>query len=67
MAFEHAGLDYREYVKTDERFLRPAEVDTLLGNAEKARRKLGWQARTSLPEVIGMMVEADLHRLGRAT
>ena len=67
IAFEHVGLDYRDYVKTDERFLRPAEVDVLLGNAAKAHRKLGWQARTSLPDVIAMMVEADLRRLGRAT
>ena len=67
IAFEHVALDYRDYVKTDERFLRPAEVDVLLGNAAKAHRKLGWQARTSLPDVIAMMVEADLRRLGRAT
>lgn len=64
LAFEHVGLDYRDYVKTDPRFLRPAEVDVLLGNAAKAERKLGWRPRTPLPELIGMMVEADLRRLG---
>jgi len=64
LAFEHVGLDYHEYVKMDERFLRPAEVDVLLGNPAKAHAKLGWRAATPLPELIGMMVEADLRRLG---
>jgi GDPmannose 4,6-dehydratase len=64
IAFEHVGLDYREYVRTDDRFLRPAEVDVLLGNPAKAQRKLGWKPKTTLNELIGMMVEADLRRHG---
>jgi GDPmannose 4,6-dehydratase len=63
LAFERVGLDYRDYVKTDPRYLRPAEVDVLLGNPNKARTVLGWQPRTPLPELIGLMVEADLRRL----
>ncbi len=64
IAFEHVGLGYQDYVKADPRFLRPAEVDVLLGNPAKAERKLGWRPKTPLKELIGMMVEADLHRLG---
>ena len=45
-------------------FLRPAEVDVLLGNPAKAGRALGWKARTSLAELVGLMVDADLRRLG---
>ncbi|MCS6889699.1 MAG: GDP-mannose 4,6-dehydratase [Chloroflexus sp.] len=44
----------------DQRFMRPAEVDLLIGDATKARQKLGWQPRTSFPELVQMMVEADL-------
>jgi GDPmannose 4,6-dehydratase len=64
IAFEHVGLDYQNFVKTDPRFLRPAEVDVLLGDSSKARSKLGWQPRTPLRDLIGMMVDADLRRLG---
>jgi GDPmannose 4,6-dehydratase len=63
LAFSRVGLDYREYVKVDPRFMRPAEVDVLLGNPAKAKAKLGWNPRTSLEELIGMMVDADLRRL----
>jgi len=62
IAFAHAGLDYAEFVKVDERFLRPAEVDLLLGDATKAREKLGWKPETTLEEMIAEMVEADLAR-----
>ena len=64
LAFEHVGLDYQRYVRTDERFRRPAEVDVLLGNAAKARTRLGWQPRTSLGQLIATMVDADMRRLG---
>jgi GDPmannose 4,6-dehydratase len=63
LAFEHVDLDYRDYVKTDPRYLRPAEVDVLLGNPAKARAVLGWRPRTALRDLIEMMVEADLRRL----
>lgn len=63
LAFSHAGLDYERYVKMDPAFMRPAEVEVLLGNPTKAQRKLGWTARTSLRQLVEMMMEADLRRL----
>ncbi len=60
LAFSYVGLDYRDYVVIDQRFMRPAEVDLLIGDASKARKKLGWQPRTSFTELVQMMVEADL-------
>lgn len=63
LAFRHAGLNYMDHVVIDERFMRPAEVDVLLGNPAKAKEKLGWAPRTSMSELIAMMVEADLRRL----
>ncbi len=63
LAFSHVGLDYEPYVKIDASFMRPAEVDILLGNPAKARSKLGWTPRTSLPQLVEMMMEADLRRL----
>lgn len=65
LAFAHVGLDYHDYVRIDPRFYRPAEVDILLGHPEKAASRLGWQARTSLEELVAMMVEADLERVSR--
>jgi len=65
LAFAHVGLNYEDYVKVDPRFYRPAEVDILLGNPAKAVKQLGWQARTTLDELVGMMVEADLARVSR--
>ena len=65
IAFEHVGLDYREYVIVDPQFFRPAEVDVLLGNPAKAKERLGWVARTSLHDLIAMMVESDLRRVRR--
>ncbi|WP_312318583.1 GDP-mannose 4,6-dehydratase [Stenotrophomonas sp.] len=63
IAFAHVGLDYQDYVVIDEKYMRPAEVDVLLGNPAKAQAKLGWQPRTSLTELITSMVDADLRRL----
>jgi GDPmannose 4,6-dehydratase len=60
LAFGHVGLDYEQYVKVDERFFRPAEVDLLVGDASKARKQLGWEPRTSFPELVHMMVDGDL-------
>src|ERR671919_621250 len=65
IAFEHAGLDPERHVRLDPRFLRPAEVEHLIGDATKAREKLGWEPRTSFEEMIRLMVDADLELLGR--
>jgi GDPmannose 4,6-dehydratase len=65
IAFSHAGLDPEEYVRIDPREFRPAEVDHLVGDASKAREKLGWEPRTSFRELIELMVDADLERLSQ--
>ena len=62
LAFAHVDLDYKEYVKLDPRFVRPAEVDTLLGDPKKAREILGWEPETSFEELVRMMVDADMER-----
>jgi len=66
LAFGHVGLDYEEFIRVDPAFLRPAEVDVLLGDASKAKAKLGWSATTSLEQLTAEMVEADLERYRRA-
>jgi GDPmannose 4,6-dehydratase len=63
IAFAHVGIDPEGHVKSDPEFLRPAEVDQLVGDASKARRQLGWEPKHSLRELVTMMVEADLTRL----
>jgi GDPmannose 4,6-dehydratase len=63
IAFEHVGLNYEDYIVIDPKFYRPAEVDILIGNPTKAREKLKWTAKTTLEELIVMMVEADLERV----
>lgn len=65
VAFKVAGLDYEKYVVTDPRFYRPAEVDLLIGNAEKAGRVMGWEPAVSFKELIRMMVESDLEALSQ--
>ena len=60
VAFEHLDLDWREYVVQDERYMRPAEVDLLVGDAGKAGEMLGWEPSTSFTELVKMMVDADL-------
>ena len=59
-AFEYVGLNYRDYVTIDPRFLRPAEVDVLVGNPEKARNKLGWAPEVTFEQLVHMMMEEDL-------
>jgi len=59
-AFDHLGLDWEEYVKIDPKLLRPAEVDYLVGNANKAKAKLGWQPRVTFENLIKMMTDSDL-------
>jgi GDPmannose 4,6-dehydratase len=63
IAFGHVGLDPDDHVRVDPQFLRPAEVDHLVGDATQAREILGWEPRTSFKELIEMMVDADLERL----
>jgi GDPmannose 4,6-dehydratase len=63
LAFRHVGLDYEKYVVTDKKFERPAEVDVLVGNAAKAKAVLGWKPKTSLEELVAMMVDADMARV----
>jgi GDPmannose 4,6-dehydratase len=63
IAFEHAGLDWERYVLTDATYLRPAEVDHLVGDASKARAEFGWEPRVSFEQLARMMVDADLERL----
>jgi GDPmannose 4,6-dehydratase len=60
VAFAHVGLNYEDYVVRDHRFLRPAEVDLVVGNAEKATRVLGWTPTVAFHELIRMMIESDL-------
>jgi len=62
LAFAHVGLNYQDYVTADPAFFRPAEVDVLLGNADKAQAKLGWKAETTLEDMMAEMVDADLFR-----
>ncbi len=66
IAFQHAGLDWQQYVKIDPRFVRPAEVDILLADPSKAARDLGWKPTVTFEGLIRMMVDADLARLGVA-
>ncbi|MDE0573647.1 GDP-mannose 4,6-dehydratase [Demequina sp. B12] len=62
-AFDAAGLQWRDHVKFDERYLRPTEVDALIGDASKAERELGWKATVHGPELARLMVEADMQEL----
>jgi len=60
VAFGHVGLHWEDYVVIDERFMRPAEVDLLVGDAKKAEAALGWKPKTSFAELVRLMVEADV-------
>jgi GDPmannose 4,6-dehydratase len=66
-AFGYLDLDWRDYVEIDPRYFRPAEVDLLIGDSRKAREKLGWSPRVSLPELVRMMVDADLEAARKTT
>lgn len=66
LAFNHVGINnWEKYVKQDPRFMRPAEVDVLRGDASKAERDLGWKSRTSFEELVQTMVESDIARLSK--
>jgi GDPmannose 4,6-dehydratase len=60
LAFAHVGLNADDFVEVDPRYLRPSEVEALLGDASKARRVLKWEAGTTVEQLVAMMVEADL-------
>ena len=62
VAFSHAGLNWKDYIVTDERFIRPAEVDLLIGDCSKAKKELGWEPEVSFEQMIHMMVDADIER-----
>jgi GDPmannose 4,6-dehydratase len=62
-AFAHVGLDWQKYVRIDPAFLRPAEVDHLIGDASKAKRVLGWEPSVSFEKLVAMMVDADIATL----
>jgi GDPmannose 4,6-dehydratase len=64
VAFDHVGLDWQKYVVSDPAFYRPAEVDLLIGDPAKAKRVLGWKPEVSFEQLVRMMVDADLRRLG---
>lgn len=67
IAFSHAGLDYTDFVVTDQNFIRPAEVDLLIGDYSKAKNKLGWEPKVSFAELVKMMVESDLEIVKKET
>ena len=60
LAFARADLDWKQYVKIDKKFMRPAEVDLLIGDPLKAKKTLGWEPKTSFKELVHMMVDSDL-------
>ena len=62
-SFAHIGLDWEEFVHFDPKYLRPTEVDALIGDASLAHRELGWKANTLTPELAKIMVEADVELL----
>ena len=66
-AFAHADLDWKQFVKHDPRYERPAEVDLLLGDASKAKKILGWEPKVRFHELVRIMVEADMDSLSRNT
>ena len=65
VAFEHVGLDWQKHVRHDPKFLRPAEVDLLVGDAAKARKTLGWTPEVDFSALVKLMVDADLARLSQ--
>ncbi len=65
VAFNHVGLDWKKYVEIDERYHRPAEVDLLIGDYSKAKKKLGWEPKTRFADLTKLMVDADIELLRR--
>ncbi|WP_066375088.1 GDP-mannose 4,6-dehydratase [Anabaena sp. CA = ATCC 33047] len=67
LAFSHVNLDWQDYVEFDERYLRPAEVDLLIGDSTKAQQKLGWRPSVTFKELVALMVDADLQAIGQTS
>lgn len=67
LAFSHVNLNWQDYVEFDDRYLRPAEVDLLIGDPAKAKQKLGWQPSVTFKELVALMVEADLQAIGQTS
>ena len=67
LAFREVELDYRDHVRVDERFIRPAEVDLLIGDASKAKAELGWQPEYTFETLVKEMVAADLEAVASTT
>ena len=67
LAFGYVNLDWQDYVEFDDRYLRPAEVELLIGDSTKAQQKLGWKPSVTFEELVGLMVEADLKALGQTS
>ena len=63
MAFDHVDLDWEKYVEHDERYERPTEVDALIGDYSKAKRELGWEPKVLTPDLVKIMVDADIKLL----
>ena len=63
LAFGHMSLDWKKHVEIDPRYFRPAEVDLLIGDASKAKQKLGWEPRTKFTDLVKLMVDEDIRRL----
>ena len=66
LAFEHVGLDWENHVRFDDRYLRPTEVDDLIGDPSKAAAQLGWVPKTLTPELVKLMVDSDVEQLSRS-
>ena len=64
VAFGHVGLEWQEYVEVDPAFIRPAEVEILLADPSKAKQELGWRHKVGFEELVTMMVDSDMERLG---
>ena len=62
-AFAHAGLSWKDHIELDKRYLRPTEVNALIGDASKAEKQLGWKAKTNWKELAKIMVDADIQKL----
>src|SRR5436309_430393 len=63
VAFRHAGLDWQKFVEIDPKYFRPAEVDLLIGDYAKAKKKLGWEPKTKFEDLVKLMVDSDIRRL----
>jgi len=64
-AFAHVNLDWHDYVELDSKYLRPAEVDLLIGDATKAKEHLGWEPKVTFNELVSLMVNADVSMVAR--